>query len=364
MASTGKSKQSKKKAPAKAAKPKSEDKLALLVSLAATINKNLGVAGKVFVGTDAIEWVRRRTGIAALDFVLGGGLVEGQMVQFTGGESSAKTTAALISIATIQRDDPSAIALWVAGEGFDRGWARLWGVDLNRLYVIQTTTGHVGLEAAVSLIESGAVTVAVFDSIQSLGTEREMEGGVDSESYAGAGAPQLWGRVTRRIYAAVAQPNVRTCMIAISQLRSKIGGHTKPGMPPPTQGSQIYALKHWKAADVEFSRSDIVAVGEEEHIEVKARRFKLKTSKNKTASPGRISSFWMAFTDGIPWVDNAATLVKLGIRYGFIEKTGAWYRGCGIAKTNGLDAFKDKLAADSEAVELLQADLEDVYAQG
>jgi protein RecA len=354
----GKKKKSTKSKPV--ADKSSKGKRAQLEGLAEKINTALGVSGKVYLGSKTPKWSRRRTGIAALDYVLGGGLPRGHLVMFTGGESSFKSSAALISIAQIQEDDPEAWTVWLAGEGFDSEWAQTWGVDLSRVLVVSTTTGDTALETAITLLETGCVALMVFDSVQSLGTEREMEGGVDSESYAGAGAPQLWGRVMRRVYAAT-NAGCDACMIGISQVRSKIGGYSG-GAPPQPEGSQIWALKHWKSIDVYFRKGEVEKVGDDERMVVKWREFKLKSVKNKTATPDKHSSFKIKYGSHGPVIDNIATFVKLGLRYELITQTGAWYEGLGVERTHGLDKFLAKLRRDPELVSACEHQLRERYS--
>lgn len=357
----GAKKQANKKQPKKP-DDKKQKKSDVLAAVMQATNKALGVSGAVFLGKSMPSRKKHTTGIAALDYVTGGGLKEGSLTQFTGGDSCFKTTAAMICCATAQEADPECWVVWVAGEEFDSAWAQKWGMDLDRTIVVVAVDGGTSLETACTLLETNTVALMVLDSYQSLGTEREMEGGVDSEAYAGGGAPQLWGRMMRRVYAAM-NKGASARLIGISQVRAKIGGFSRNG-PPPPEGSGIWALKHWKAQDVTFSRGEIEREGEDEKSDVRSIVFKIKNVKNKTSVPYRISSILVEHTKHGERVNNVDTLVKLGLKYGLINASGAWYSGFGIPRTQGLPAFVAKLKKDVEAVQALEEQVRETYAKG
>lgn len=327
-----------------------------LILLADKCNKALKTTGKVYLGRDQPQYARLPTGIIALDYVMGGGLPKSQLSVFEGEESTFKTTAAINAIATMHSEVSDSTGLWVAGEGFDRAWAGNWGVDLDRLLVITANSGDTSMETAVTLLESGHVDIAVIDSFQSLGTEREMEGGVDSEAYAGAGAPQMWGRVMRRVFAAMNR-GVQTALIGITQVRSPIGKRGFRGMPPEPEGTGINAIKHWKAINVRFKKGELYYEGENEDRELIGRQFKLRCTKNKTAVSERVASFDMLQdTEGAWVVDNVGTAFRLGRALGFIESKGSWFTGLGH-RAQGEENFIDWLREDEEALEVLMADI-------
>src|ERR1700690_2995568 len=184
--------------------------------LIAEINKALGVEGKVYLGSKLEEYERIPTGLLAFDTITGGGLVAQHLVELYGEESAGKTLLALQCVAASQRQGKR--CAWVKGEEFEEPWAARQGVDLKKLIQVEALTGDKMLEVAATLIESGAIDVLVFDSYQAIGTVREQEAGVDSESFASAGAPQMWARMYRRTRAAFNGRKSRTALIGISQV--------------------------------------------------------------------------------------------------------------------------------------------------
>lgn len=319
-------------------------RLDALKSLAVTVNNALGTQGAVYLGSKQREFERIRTGIVALDYVLGGGLVRGQMVQFTGEDSSSKTTAAMVAMGTAQAQGMTCV--WVAGEGFDKKWARKLGIEVEDLIVITADTGDTAMEAAVTLVQQGLVDVMVLDSFQSLGTTREMDAGVDDESYAGAGAPQMWGRVMRKMYSAM-NAGANTAIIGVSQVRAPIGKFSPRGAPDP-EGTGIWALKHWKCADVLFKKGELFYEGDaSEKRKINGKEFKVKCVKNKTSVSERQASFRLMYEGKTPFIDNTGTALRLGYALGLIEVKGAYFK-FGDLREKGKDNFEKLLNEDDE----------------
>jgi recombination protein RecA len=305
--------------------------------------------GSVYTGDQHPELKRVRTGIMALDYVLGGGIPLARATQFTGEEGAGKTLAALHVTAAFQRQDK--VVLWLnrrGAEDFDPVWARKQGVDVNKLVIVGVAAGDVALEAAVTMINHGLADLVVCDSIQTFGTTRELEGAVDDESYAGAGAPQMWGRVMRKWIAALNSGKSEAALLLISQVRAPIGVNSGKGTPEP-QGSQIRAIRHFKAIDVRFRQKydeDAVEGQDEDRIRHFAL-FVLKGDKQKTSdqkgepTQDRVSSFVYHFrpSEGVSMgVDNVRTMLRLAASQGVVQVSGAWYSGFGL-KYQGEKAY-------------------------
>lgn len=332
-------------------------KIAEIQKIASTINDALGEEGKIYLGSEHIHYERVPTGIIAIDYILGGGLPRGMLVQFTGGDSCFKTTAATIAIANEHKRDPDSIALWVAGEGFDKKWAFKWGIDPDRVLIISANTGDVSMEAALTALETGTISIGVFDSYQSLGTARELENSVEKEAYGNSGAGQMWGRVMRRSFAAMSKcEGKRPALIGISQVRAAIGKWSPTGTPEP-EGTGIWALKHWKAADIYFRKGELYFDGKEEDRVILGRQFKVRCLKNKTAPAERVSSFDMMYGEkGKPYIDNLPTTIRLAKALGYIEGSGAWLEGYDI-RTQGEKKFLAEVRKDKALIKQITKDV-------
>ena len=299
-----------------------------LLAAMALCNRALKDEGRLYLGSDHPLHQRLPTGILALDYVTGGGVVRGQMCEFAGQEGSAKTLAATIAVATTQAAGGE--ACWCQGETFDSAWAEEHEVDLETLVMLEAASGDTAMETFCTLLDQNVLDIAVLDSFQSLGTTREFEAGVESESYAGAGAPQMWGRTMRRAYRA-ANRGSPTAIIGISQVRDTIGGFAPGGRKPEPKGTAIRAIKHWKAIGVYFKSGDQEYDGKEESKNLRAIEFKVRCTKNKTAATlGRYATFWLR-KDRYGWaIDNDSSLVQLAVNFDLVKKKGGWYVGYGV----------------------------------
>jgi protein RecA len=106
------------------------------------------------------------TGAFMLDFALMGGVPETLATLLFGGTNSGKTTIANRIIASAQRKHDDRRAAMVDMEGtYDTTWAAYHGVDLDRLLLVQPTSGEEAVDLIVGLIETGELSVIVGDSV-------------------------------------------------------------------------------------------------------------------------------------------------------------------------------------------------------
>ena len=108
------------------------------------------------------------TGSLALDLALGvGGLPRGRISEVYGPEATGKTTIALSVIAQAQQAGGTALFI-DAEHALDLAYARMIGVDVDRLLVCQPDSGEHALDVLEALVRSGALAVAVVDSVPAL----------------------------------------------------------------------------------------------------------------------------------------------------------------------------------------------------
>src|SRR6266849_1275785 len=177
------------------------------------------------------------SGSISLDNALGvGGFPRGRVAEVFGPESSGKTTLALQVIAQAQRQGGAA-AFIDAEHALDPTYARKLGVDIDNLLVSQPDTGEQALEITAALIQSGAIDVAVIDSVAALVPKAELEGEM-GDSHMGLHA-RLMSQALRKVTGNVARTN--TLLLFINQIREKIG--VMFGSPETTTGGR--ALKFY-----------------------------------------------------------------------------------------------------------------------
>jgi recombination protein RecA len=278
------------------------------------------------------------TGSLGLDIALGiGGLPKGRIIEIYGPESSGKTTLAIQTIASSQRN--GGIAAFIDAEhAFDKAYAERLGVDVNNLLISQPDDGEQALDIAEHLIRSGAIDILVIDSVAALVPRGEIEGDM-GDSKMGLQA-RLMSQAMRKLTGSISKSGC--CCIFINQLRDKIG--IVFGNPETTTGGN--ALKFYASV-----RIDIRRIGQiKEKEEIIGNRTKVKVVKNKMAPPFKTTEFDIMYGEG---VSKAGEIVDLGTELEIIQKSGSWYSYDTTKLGQGRESVKQLLIDNPElALEL------------
>ena len=283
-----------------------------------------------------------KSGSISLDYALGvGGFPRGRVIEIFGPESSGKTTLALHVIAEAQRAGGAA-AFIDAEHALDPAYARNLGVAVDDLIVSQPDYGEQALEITSALVGSGAIDVAVIDSVAALVPKAELEGEM-GESYMGLHA-RLMSQALRKLTGIVARTN--TLLVFINQIREKIG--VMFGNPETTTGGR--ALKFYSSVRVEVRRASPIKDGDT----VIGNRTKLKVVKNKVAAPFREVEVDILYGQG---VSREADLLDFGVAQSVVEKSGSWFTYGGERIGQGRDNARMFLVEHAEIRNRLEAEL-------
>ena len=332
----------------------STTKYETLEEIARAVNKKFG--DEVVVQGSRIQEALPRitTGVLAFDLMLGGGWPVNQWSEIVGDESSGKTAIAYKTIAANQALDPDWTAMWVAAEEYVPEYAEAIGVDLDRLWVVETNIMEQAYDLVIRAQGNRAVDCVVLDSLPALVPGDEYERQMD-EFTVGLGA-RLTGKFFRKSAKAQRRSLLeedRGCTgLIINQWRDKIG--VMWGDPRTTPGGKAKNFHYFSRVEVkkdEWLKEGKVAVGQ---------TIKGRTIKNKTYRPQQqaVVDFYFADSGGFHMgdFDTVKDVVNIAIACEVITRAGAFY-SYKDDKWQGKERVLDALRSDLGAQEALRVEL-------
>ena len=294
------------------------------------------------------------TGSITLDCATGiGGFPRGRIIEVYGPESSGKTTLALHVVAEAQKLGGEA-AVVDAEHALDPVYAKNLGVDVDSLLVSQPDNGEQALEIVEALARSGALDVIIVDSVAALVPRAEIDGDM-GDSHVGLQA-RLMSQALRKLAGVISKSN--TIIIFINQLREKVG--VVYGNPEVTTGGR--ALKFYASIRVDVRRIEQLKGSGGEFI---GSRTRAKIVKNKVAPPFKTAEFDIMYGEGISKVGE---IVDLGVNYGIIKKSGAWFSygetRLGQGRDNVKNLFKNDKALSDEIEKQIREKMAEEHGAG
>ncbi len=327
-----------------------DDKQKALEQVLSQIEKQYGKGAIMKLGAGAadvnVEVIP--TGCLALDLALGvGGVPRGRIVEIFGPESSGKTTVALHVIAETQKK--GGIAAFIDAEhALDPSYAQKLGVNLEDLYVSQPDTGEQALDIAESLVRSGAVDILVVDSVAALTPKAEIEGEM-GDQHVGLQA-RLMSQALRKLTGITNKS--KTCVVFINQLREKVG--VMFGNPEVTPGGK--ALKFYASVRIDVRKAD--ALKDTEGLF--GNKTKAKIVKNKVAPPFKTAEFDIIYGKGI---SQEGCIIDLGVEYGIIDKSGAWFSYNGDKFAQGREKAKEYVLNNPEFKKEVEEKIRNAFSE-
>lgn len=294
------------------------------------------------------------TGSITLDCATGiSGFPRGRIIEVYGPESSGKTTLALHVVAEAQKLGGEA-AFVDAEHALDPVYAKNLGVDVDSLLVSQPDNGEQALEIVEALARSGALDVIIVDSVAALVPRAEIDGDM-GDSHVGLQA-RLMSQALRKLAGVISKSN--TIIIFINQLREKVG--VVYGNPEVTTGGR--ALKFYASIRVDVRRIEQLKGSGGEFI---GSRTRAKIVKNKVAPPFKTAEFDIMYGEGISKVGE---IVDLGVNYGIIKKSGAWFSygetRLGQGRDNVKNLFKNDKALSDEIEKQIREKMAEEHGAG
>lgn len=296
------------------------------------------------------DYVRNSLGVFELDMALGGGIPERKIMMLAGKPSSGKTTTMLLAIAECQKKGGKVVLIDVE-HNFDPVYATKLGVDIENLYIVQSTTIEQVSDTTEALIMSGEVDLICIDSIAAAPSSTELEESATQGSMGGKAKVigLMMVKITARLND-IKNP-VKTSILILNQIREKVG--LVFGDPSYVPGGT--ALHHLSDIIV-WLRPDSKPVGGKDNPLGLSTQFKV--TKNRTFPPFKTGMYTLLTCKG---ADNVGAVINLAISYGLIEKSGAWcvYEG---KKYQGLEKLRNELSL--ETIEKLKKEITELVKNG
>ena len=250
-----------------------------------------------------------------------GGLPVGKLIEFYGEEHGGKTTTALDIVANYQQIEDARKVLWCDCENtLDAEWAKKLGVDIDDMYILkpENQSAEEIFQFVLDSIDTGEIGLVVIDSLGVMISSQALDKSMEEKTYAGiSGALTTFGGKAEML----CQKHQCTC-IGINQIRDDMNSMWG-GIKPP--GGK--AWKHNCTVRMQFTRGSFI---DEKGNEIKRSSESpagnivlMSMTKNKSCPPTRRTGFYTINYDY--GVDYLKDLVELAIKYGIIEKAGAWF---------------------------------------
>lgn len=300
------------------------------------------------------ELPRITTGILAFDLMLGGGWPVNQWSEIVGEASSGKTALAYKTIAANQAADPNFCALWVAAEEYVPEYAKAVGVDLDRLWVVESNVMEQVYDVVLNILDNRAIDIIVIDSLPALVPSDEAEKAME-EFTVGLGA-RLTGKFFRKSSKSQKRSLVnedRGCTgLIINQWREKIG--VMWGDNRTTPGGKAKDFHYFTR--VEVKRDEWL----KDKDSVVGQTIKARTLKNKTYRPQQVAVVDFYFTNikgfGLGDFDTIKDIVNIAISEDLITRAGAYY-SYRDQKWQGKDGVLNAVREDLELQESIKQEV-------
>jgi RecA/RadA recombinase len=241
---------------------------------------------------------------------------------------------------------------------YDPAWGETFGIDNEALLYMSPESMAEAVDTTEALLCNEDVSLVVFDSFSAVGADTETDKSMEDEQMAINA--RWWNKAMRKFQAAMNRnPDRDITLLVINSAYEKVGFV----MGDPEKVKNGGQLKLAKALSIRFrALKEIVGKDEDENEITIGRNIVIKCMKNKTARPFLNATFYFSFiNDGSTKAgktDIEAQIIELGIRFGMIERAGAWYE-YDKCKVNGVAAFQAEMIKSAKIKKLS----EQVYAK-
>lgn len=296
----------------------------------------------------------------SLNYVMGGGLPVGRIIEVFGQASAGKSALCTHIVASYQKQGK--YCMWVDAEhAMDPGFMALQGVDLDKLCKLSPTSAEDALEAMRTGLQAKdkdgepLLDLIVLDSVAALAPEDDFEKDFSSSATIGKLA-RLMSHSLKQ-FAALASKNKVTILLINQERACNL---TSPfGKKSDSAGGN--ALKYYTSMRLDLSRTGYLSEDKQKYGQI----VQVETIKNKTSAPFKKVDIHIVYPMKragkiVAGVDVFADVINQAMDNGLFERTGAWYTWKD-KKYNGLRKLYDHFTSDTDDFEFLTNEVIKLY---
>lgn len=316
--------------------------------------------GSIMRGVEIKDIERITVPATGLNRMLYGGIPKGRLIEFSGAESSGKTTTSLLIAGAYQKQDARPVFFIDAEGTYDPRWAAMVGVDNSPEHFIKWAPENVTAEEVFDKIlkvaETNEVGMIILDSIPALVPQQEDAKNMTEYQMGGISKPLT---VFSRKLQKVLLKNPTVTFIGINQVRDNMSQY---GPSTTTVGG--HGWKHMCSIRIEFRSENVDKNGAylSDSAENPAGvRINAALKKNKTAPRNRKLAFYsIDFETGF---NEIADLVGTAITAGVIKQAGSSFsyvdKETGEVLVNGQGRAKLIAKITPELAEMIKKEMEE-----
>ncbi len=256
------------------------------------------------------------TGSLSLDLALGrGGMALGRVYEVYGPNSSGKSTLGVSVVIQAQKRGMKCAYL-DAEQSVDPKLFERYGVDSEKLELIQVYGGEPNLDILERLIKTTAYDVIVIDSVSALIPNAEAQAEIEKDTMALQA--RLMSKALRKISPQAAETG--TLLIFVNQIRKNLSPYAPPDTTSGGESLGFYATGRisLKGPEARSRRIADPVTGEIiGHVAVH------EITKNKLGEPFRKAELKLLYGRGY---DMYAEVLSMATSLNVIEKAGAWFK--------------------------------------
>lgn len=278
----------------------------------------------VRIASEIVKVEGSSSGIPSLDYALGiGGYPKGGITMVYGPESVGKSVMGYMAIAEAQKRGEYAAYVDLEGS-FDPEFAKLFGVDVDRLILTNPTSAEDTSKHAVHFASEKTLSVVVVDSIGAMASERELDEDGKKQAYGQSG---IITQMVKQLLPRIAK--TKQVFLLLNQVRDTANRQGLPIVHAPGG----HALHHACAVIIQVKKGNSAGIkkatvpGETEPVEIGFRP--VATIQKSKVSPPKRNAEWDLYhtktESNDVGVDIVESTVGVALRMGLVKQRGAWY---------------------------------------